>query len=193
MGKILGIDYGEKRTGLAQTDDDKIIAVPLETVETKKIFKYLNENFKKNSVESFVIGEPKTLGDKPASISNKINEFLYEFSINEKKAYLLTNENFFAFMFSYFFKVFEINSWSSDQKNTILERIPMKKLGNSYDIANAVGIISQAWKNYKSRTRGEKNSLFAVLLASGKAPKKDKSTESKLAIAKQKNKRKRIK
>ena len=47
MGKILGIDYGEKRTGLAQTDDDKIIAVPLETVETKKIFKYLNENFKK--------------------------------------------------------------------------------------------------------------------------------------------------
>tara|TARA_B100000575_G_scaffold197864_1_gene160071 strand:+ start:4847 stop:5269 length:423 start_codon:yes stop_codon:yes gene_type:complete len=88
MGKILGIDYGEKRTGLAQTDDDKIIAVPLETVETKKIFKYLNENFKKNSVESFVIGEPKTLDDKPASISNKINLFCERlFKIYKKPIY----------------------------------------------------------------------------------------------------------
>ena len=88
MGKILGIDYGEKRTGLAQTDDDKIIAVPLETVETKKIFKYLNENFKKNSVESFVIGEPKTLDDKPASISKKINLFCERlFKIYKKPIY----------------------------------------------------------------------------------------------------------
>ena len=71
MGKILGIDYGEKRTGLAQTDDEKIIAVPLETVETKKIFKYLNENFKKNSVESFVIGEPKPLMINPHLFQKK--------------------------------------------------------------------------------------------------------------------------
>ena len=88
MGKILGIDYGEKRTGLAQTDDDQIIAVPLVTVETKKIFKYLNENFKKNCVESFVIGEPKTLDDKPASISNKINLFCERlFKIYKKPIY----------------------------------------------------------------------------------------------------------
>lgn len=88
MGKILGIDYGEKRTGLAQTDDDRIIAVPLDTIETKKIFKYLNENFKKNSVESFVVGEPRTLNDKPASISVKIDSFCEKlFKIYKKPIY----------------------------------------------------------------------------------------------------------
>ena len=75
MPRVLAIDYGQKRTGLAHTDLEKIIASPLDTVLTKDIFSYLSHYFETQDVEAIVVGNPKTLSNKPALISNKIESF----------------------------------------------------------------------------------------------------------------------
>ena len=76
MSRVLAIDYGQKRTGLAHTDSQKIIASPLDTVLTKDIFNYLTKYFETEKVESIVVGNPKTLQNKPAIICSKINLFV---------------------------------------------------------------------------------------------------------------------
>jgi putative holliday junction resolvase len=63
MARILSIDYGKKRTGLAVTDPLQIIATGLTTVETPQLFKYLKEYFAKEPVELIIMGEPKNLDD----------------------------------------------------------------------------------------------------------------------------------
>src|SRR5437868_13204453 len=59
MPRILAIDYGLKRTGLAVTDPLKIIATGLTTIETPKLFSFLRSYFQKEEVELILIGEPK--------------------------------------------------------------------------------------------------------------------------------------
>jgi putative Holliday junction resolvase len=59
MPRILAIDYGLKRTGLAVTDPLKIIGTALTTVESPKLIQFLKDYFKKEEVELIVIGEPK--------------------------------------------------------------------------------------------------------------------------------------
>ena len=78
MSRVLAIDYGQKRIGLAHTDQEKIIASPLETVLTKDIFSYLTIYFNKENVECVVVGDPKTLQNKPALISDKIKFLILE-------------------------------------------------------------------------------------------------------------------
>lgn len=63
MARILCIDYGLKRTGIAVTDPLKIIAQALTTVETPQLFNFLKDYCKKEPVELFLIGEPKNLDD----------------------------------------------------------------------------------------------------------------------------------
>ena len=63
MPRILAIDYGMKRTGLAVTDPLKIIASALTTVETPQLFNFLKDYFKREVVELIIIGEPKNLDD----------------------------------------------------------------------------------------------------------------------------------
>jgi putative Holliday junction resolvase len=63
MARILSIDYGKKRTGLAVTDPLQIIATGLTTVETPQLFKYLKEYFAKEPVELIIMGEPKNMDD----------------------------------------------------------------------------------------------------------------------------------
>jgi putative holliday junction resolvase len=63
MPRIMSIDYGLKRTGLAVTDPLKIIAHALTTVETPQLFNYLKAYFKLEEVELILIGEPTNLDD----------------------------------------------------------------------------------------------------------------------------------
>jgi putative Holliday junction resolvase len=63
MARIICIDYGGKRTGLAVTDPFKIIATALTTVATKDLFPYLKDYFAKEPVELILIGEPLNLDD----------------------------------------------------------------------------------------------------------------------------------
>ena len=66
MGRIIAIDYGTKRTGLAATDPLRIIANALETVETKQLEKYLADYFSKNDVDIIVLGKPSQMNGEPS-------------------------------------------------------------------------------------------------------------------------------
>jgi putative Holliday junction resolvase len=63
MARILSIDYGKKRTGIAVTDPLQIIATGLTTVETPKLFLFLKDYFAKEPVELILMGEPKNWDD----------------------------------------------------------------------------------------------------------------------------------
>ena len=76
MGRILAIDYGTKRVGVAETDDLKIIASPLETVHSTKIVAFILDYSKKHELEAVVIGEPKTLDNLETDSTKVINEFV---------------------------------------------------------------------------------------------------------------------
>lgn len=76
MSRILAIDYGLKRTGLAVTDPLKIIATPLTTVATKELITFLTEYCKKEEVELFVIGLPKTLSNEDSDNAKFVRGFI---------------------------------------------------------------------------------------------------------------------
>lgn len=83
MARILGIDYGTKRTGIAVTDPLQIIASPLETVETAKVLDFLKtylftvrEDSNGEGVERIIVGEPKKHDDSDADIMPKIRQFV---------------------------------------------------------------------------------------------------------------------
>ncbi|TAH05826.1 MAG: pre-16S rRNA-processing nuclease YqgF [Sphingobacteriales bacterium] len=63
MARILCLDYGLKRTGIAVTDPLQIIATGLTTVPTKELFAFLKNYFATEAVELIVVGEPKNLDD----------------------------------------------------------------------------------------------------------------------------------
>lgn len=66
MGRIIAIDYGTKRTGLAVTDPLRIIASALATVETKQLERYLADYFAKNDVDIIVVGKPSQMNGQPS-------------------------------------------------------------------------------------------------------------------------------
>lgn len=76
MARIIGIDYGTKRIGIATTDPLQIIASPLETVPTSQIFDYLTQYFFTEEIECIVVGEPKKLDDTDAEIFPQVKRFV---------------------------------------------------------------------------------------------------------------------
>ena len=76
MARILAIDYGQKRTGIAVTDPLQMIANGLTTVETPKLYAFLADYFGSEEVETIVIGYPKTLRNEPAEVTKLINPFI---------------------------------------------------------------------------------------------------------------------
>ncbi len=76
MGRIIAIDFGTKRTGIAVTDSLKIIANGLTTLETKAVIPFLEDYINKESVECIVVGLPKTVMNEDSSIAPKVNEFV---------------------------------------------------------------------------------------------------------------------
>ncbi len=80
MARILALDYGEKRTGVAVTDELKLIASGLTTIPTADLLKFLTEYFEKENVERVLVGEPKRMDDSPSQSEVFIQEFLKKFS-----------------------------------------------------------------------------------------------------------------
>ncbi len=79
MPKLLGIDYGKKRTGIAETDDLQIVASGLTTVETSKIWDFLTDYLAKNKVEKIIVGESFDLAGQPNPIEKDILKFIKKF------------------------------------------------------------------------------------------------------------------
>lgn len=79
MARILSIDYGKKRTGLAVTDPGQIIANRLTTIPTHSIWEFLNNYFEKEEVEAVVVGYPKQMNNQASESVRFINPFLKKF------------------------------------------------------------------------------------------------------------------
>lgn len=76
MGRILSIDYGRKRTGLAVTDPLQIIAGGLATVATSELFDWLQTYITKENVERIVIGEPRQTNGEPSENMARVQQFV---------------------------------------------------------------------------------------------------------------------
>ena len=79
MARILALDYGVKRTGIAVTDDFQIIASGLATIPTKELLPYLENYFKMENVELVLVGEPKQMDNTASNNEVPIQEFLKKF------------------------------------------------------------------------------------------------------------------
>ena len=76
LARILSIDYGQKRTGLAVTDPLQIIAGGLATVSTSGLFDWLKDYLSKESVERIIIGEPKQTNGQPSENLARVQQFV---------------------------------------------------------------------------------------------------------------------
>ena len=76
MGRIVAIDFGTKRTGVAVTDELKIIASGLTTVETPKLIDFLTDYMNSESVELLVVGEPKQRDGTHSQVEVSIQQFI---------------------------------------------------------------------------------------------------------------------
>ena len=79
MPRVLAIDYGAKRTGIAVTDEMKIIASGLTTIPTADLFDFLKEYFTTEKVERVLIGEPKQMNGQPSESAEIIEKFIEKF------------------------------------------------------------------------------------------------------------------
>ena len=76
MGRILAIDYGRKRTGLAVTDALRITANPLLTIETNQLIHWLTDYFAHEQVDEVVIGHPTQMNGEDSESMNYIRPFM---------------------------------------------------------------------------------------------------------------------
>jgi len=82
MARILAIDYGVKRTGIAVTDDFQIIASGLTTVKTSEIFSFLKKYLSSENVELFLVGEPKQMNNTASESEQYIIPFIKKLNVH---------------------------------------------------------------------------------------------------------------
>ena len=120
MGQILAVDFGKKRCGLAATDDLRIIASGLDTVETSVLMEYLKKYFEKNSVDEVVIGLPTDLKGNMSEVEQDIQKFIEEFK-NEfpEVSVVRFDERFTSKIASYFISQSGKNKKQRQEKGLI--------------------------------------------------------------------------
>ena len=79
MAQSMALDFGIKRTGIAVTDDMKLIASGLKTVETKELMAYLKDYFQQYKVDEVIIGQPKHVDGKLMNLERNILFFIDDF------------------------------------------------------------------------------------------------------------------
>ncbi len=82
MPRILAIDYGLKRSGIAVTDELKIIASGLTTIPSDTVIPFLKDYFEKEKVQEVIIGEPKQMNGLPSESAVIIDKFVSQFQSN---------------------------------------------------------------------------------------------------------------
>ena len=120
MGQILAVDFGKKRCGLAATDDLRIIASGLDTVETTALMEFLRKYFSENSVDEVVIGLPKDLKGNMSEVEQDIQKFIEEFK-NEfpEVSVVRFDERFTSKIASYFISQSGKNKKQRQEKGLI--------------------------------------------------------------------------
>ncbi len=90
MGRILALDYGKNRTGVAVTDSLRIIATALQTVPSSDLIPFLQEYLSRETVDEFVVGMPRTLMNQDSEIAPLVRRFveILKSTFPEKPVYL---------------------------------------------------------------------------------------------------------
>ena len=95
MARILAIDYGTKRTGLAVSDPGQMIATRLATVPTHTVMDFLSDYFMKEQVDEVVIGYPRQMNNEASETVQQINPFINKFRMTYPEMHLeLADERF---------------------------------------------------------------------------------------------------
>ena len=81
MSRILAIDYGIKRTGIAVTDEMQMIAFGLTTIQSETAIAFLKDYFSKEKVACVIVGEPKQMDGTPSQSAEIINAFVAKFKV----------------------------------------------------------------------------------------------------------------
>lgn len=76
MGRLMAIDYGKKRCGIAVTDPSQTIATALDTVPSHLLIDYLRKYFSKETVDQLVVGEPKRLNNSDSETTLLVHQFV---------------------------------------------------------------------------------------------------------------------
>ena len=76
MARIMALDYGSKRVGIAVTDNNQLIANGLTTVHSKEIIEFLKNYTSKEIVETIIVGEPKQMNNQPSKSAKFIDPFV---------------------------------------------------------------------------------------------------------------------
>jgi putative Holliday junction resolvase len=76
MGRIMAFDYGTKRVGVAVTDALQLIATALDTVHSSQILDFIQDYVSRESVDCFVVGEPRRLDNTPSETATDVNGFI---------------------------------------------------------------------------------------------------------------------
>ena len=76
MARLLALDYGKKRTGIAVSDPLQLIANPLDTVDTKELIGYLKKYFNRETVEKIIIGYPLNFDESPTDATPLVDKFI---------------------------------------------------------------------------------------------------------------------
>lgn len=120
MGQILAVDFGKKRCGLAATDDLRIIASGLDTVETSVLMEYLKKYFEKNTVDEVVIGLPTDLKGNMSEVEQDIQKFIEEFKSEFSEVSVVRfDERFTSKIASYFISQSGKNKKQRQEKGLI--------------------------------------------------------------------------
>lgn len=120
MGQILAVDFGKKRCGLAATDDLRIIASGLDTVETIALMEFLRNYFSENSVDEVVIGLPTDLKGNMSEVEQDIQKFIEEFKSEFPEVSVVRfDERFTSKIASYFISQSGKNKKQRQEKGLI--------------------------------------------------------------------------
>ena len=120
MGQILAVDFGKKRCGLAATDDLRIIASGLDTVETTALMEFLRNYFDENSVDEVVIGLPTDLKGNMSEVEQDIQKFIEEFKSEFPEVSVVRfDERFTSKIASYFISQSGKNKKQRQEKGLI--------------------------------------------------------------------------
>ncbi len=96
MGIFLALDYGQKRTGIAVTDINKIIASSLIALPTNEVIPYLISYCEKNLVEKFILGYPKKYNNSESQIESKIKDFIKKLNLSLPKIPIVRHDERFT-------------------------------------------------------------------------------------------------
>jgi putative Holliday junction resolvase len=123
MARVMALDYGQKRCGIATTDPLQIIATPLTTVDTKELMRFFEDYIKNEEVECLVIGEPTHKDGTATPLELPIQKFMEEFSKKFPNIKLVRQDERFTSQMASEAIRFSVKSKKKRQDKALIDKI----------------------------------------------------------------------